>query len=152
MSLIDRVKKSLKKIEEELGENDYPDDNWDDNPGDYYHHEVLESFIFYSKKWILAPFMDDIKKGDFEKIPIDCMLSHYILFSRDNHCYYVNLHNNENGNEYEIYDFDWVGEKEEPEFKEITQTMTAIDCAKFLGERIIESYNIYIEDHFVETV
>jgi len=152
MSLIDRVKKSLEERDENNNQDDDLDDLDDLDDHYYHHHKVLESFMFYSKKWILAPFMNEIKAGDFEKIPIDCMLSHYILFSRENHCYYVNLHNNENGNEYEIYDFDWVGEKEEPEFKEITQTMTAIDCAKFLGERIIESYNIYIEDHFVETV
>jgi hypothetical protein len=88
--------------------------------------------------------MNDIRAGDLEKIPIECMFSHYILFSRELHCYYIGLQNHENGNEFEIYDFDWVGEEEEPEFKEITQTINSQDCAKFLAQRISDGYLIYI--------
>jgi hypothetical protein len=151
MSLLNRVKQSLKEkkivedtIEnlEDVAENVAEDavENTDEFP------DFEESFNFYEKKWVIAPFMNEIRGGDLEKIPIECMFSHYILFSIDFHCYYIGLQNHENGDEFEIYEFDWVGEVEEPEFKEITQTMNAIDCAKFLAQRISEGYLIYIPE------
>ena len=141
MSLLDRVKQSLKEkeAEEEAGSAQVESDD-DENP------DFEESFTFYEKKWVIAPFMNEIRGGDLEKIPIECMFSHYILFSRELHCYYIGLQNHENGDEFEIYEFDWVGEEEEPEFKEITQTINARDCAKFLAQRISEGYLIYIPE------
>jgi len=140
MSLLDRVKQSLKEKEaEETGELE-SDVEEEQNP------DFEESFKFYEKKWVIAPFMNEIRGGDLEKIPIECMFSHYILFSRELLCYYIGLQNHENGDEFEIYEFDWVGEEEEPEFKEITQTINARDCAKFLAERISEGYLIYIPE------
>lgn len=149
MSLLDRVKQSLKqKDSEEDAILEESDANEDEEP------DFEESFTFYEKKWGIAPFMNEIRGGDLEKIPIECMLSHYILFSRDLHCYYIGLQNHENGDEFEIYEFDWVGEEEDPEFKEITQTINAQDCAKFLAQRISEGYLIYIPERleFEETV
>jgi hypothetical protein len=140
MSLLDKVKQSLKKKETEETTEFGSDFEEDENP------DFEESFTFYEKKWVIAPFMNEIRAGDLEKIPIECMFSHYILFSRELHCYYIGLQNHENGDEFEIYEFDWVGEEEEPEFKEITQTINARDCAKFLAERISEGYLIYIPE------
>ena len=125
------------------------DDENEDNIEDIEQEEAPdfeESFNFYEKKWVIAPFMNEIKAGDLEKIPVECMFSHYILFSMEYHCYYIGLQNHENGDEFEIYEFDWVGEAEEPEFKEITQTMNAVDCAKFLAQRISDGYLIYIPE------
>jgi hypothetical protein len=142
MSLLDRVKQSLK-------EKNLEDDENEDNIEDIEQEEAPdfeESFNFYEKKWVIAPFMNEIKAGDLEKIPVECMFSHYILFSMEYHCYYIGLQNHENGDEFEIYEFDWVGEAEEPEFKEITQTMNAVDCAKFLAQRISDGYLIYIPE------
>jgi hypothetical protein len=141
MSLLDRVKQSLKqKDSEEDAVLEESDANEDEEP------DFDEFFTFYEKKWVIAPFINEIRGGDLEKIPIECMLSHYILFSRELHCYYIGLQNHENGDEFEIYEFDWVGEEEEPEFKEITQTINAQDCAKFLAQRIDEGYLIYIPE------
>ena len=142
MSLLDRVKQSLKEkeAEEEADSAQVEPDDDDENP------DFEESFTFYEKKWVIAPFMNEIRAGDLEKIPIECMFSHYILFSRELHCYYIGLQNHENGDEFEIYEFDWVGEEEEPEFKEITQTIDARDCAKFLAQRISDGYLIYIPE------
>jgi len=140
MSLLDKVKQSLKKKETEETTEFGSDFEEDENP------DFEESFTFYEKKWVIAPYMNEIRGGDLEKIPIECMFSHYILFSRELHCYYIGLQNHENGDEFEIYEFDWVGEEEEPEFKEITQTINARDCAKFLAERISEGYLIYIPE------
>ena len=39
-----------------------------------------------------------------------------------------------------------MGEKEDPEFKEVTHTINAQDCAKFLAQRISEGYLIYIPE------
>jgi hypothetical protein len=146
MSLLNRVKESLKKKIEEDEEyvEDTKEDSIEDTIEEMFNFE--ESFNFYDKKWVIAPFMNEIRGGDLEKIPIECMFSHYILFSLDFHCYYIGLQNHENGDEFEIYEFDWVGEVEEPEFKEITQTMNAIDCARFLAQRISEGYLIYIPE------
>jgi hypothetical protein len=158
MSLLERVKQSLKKIEEntkdadDVGNIDNAENAEDmgnienAEDADEEHPDFEESFKFYKKKWVIAPFMSEIRKGDLEKIPIECIFSHYILFSRDLHCYYIGLYNHESGDEFEIYEFDWVGEDEEPEFKEITQTINARDCAKFLAQRISEGYFIYIPE------
>jgi hypothetical protein len=142
MSLLDRVKQSLNQKDEEeesavLVDYDAEDDE---------HPDFEEYFTFYEKKWVIAPFMNEIRAGDLDKIPIECMFSHYILFSRELHCFYIGLQNHENGDEFEIYEFDWVGEEEEPEFKEITQTINARDCAKFLAQRISDGYIIYIPE------
>ena len=142
MSLLKRVKESLKKKIEE--DEEYVEDIVEENIEEIFNFE--ESFNFYDKKWVIAPFMNEIRAGDLEKIPIECMFSHYILFSLDFHCYYIGLQNHENGDEFEIYEFDWVGEVEEPEFKEITQTMNAVDCARFLAQRISDGYLIYIPE------
>ena len=112
MSLLDRVKQSLKQKEEEEESAPLDSDAEEDEYPDF-----EESFTFYKKKWEICPFMNEIRAGDLEKIPIECMFSHYILFSRELHCYYIGLQNHENGNEFGIYDFDWVGEEEEPEFR-----------------------------------
>jgi hypothetical protein len=142
MSLLDRVKQSLKEknLEDDENEDTIEDIEQEEAP------DFEESFNFYEKKWVIAPFMNEIKAGDLEKIPVECMFSHYILFSMEYHCYYIGLQNHENGDEFEIYEFDWVGEAEEPEFKEITQTMNAVDCAKFLAQRISDGYLIYIPE------
>jgi hypothetical protein len=144
MSLLKRVKESLKKkiVEDE----EYVEDGEDESEQLDGVTNFEESFNFYDKKWVIAPFMNEIRAGDLEKIPIECMFSHYILFSTEFHCYYIGLQNHENGDEFEIYEFDWVGEAEEPEFKEITQTMNAVDCAKFLAQRLSEGYLIYIPE------
>jgi hypothetical protein len=139
MSLLSRVKLSLEKKEEEVEEDG-------SESADESHSDFEESFNFYEKKWVIAPFMTDIHKGELEKIPIECMFSHYILFSREYHCYYIGLQNHENGDEFEIYEFDWVGEGEDPEFKEITQTINARECAIFLAQRISDGYLIYIPE------
>jgi len=141
MSLLDRVKQSLKQ--KDLEEDATPIDS-DTDEDDSYDFE--ESFTFYEKKWVITPFMNEIRGGDLEKIPIECMFSHYILFSQELHCYYIGLQNHENGDEFEIYEFDWVGEKEDPEFKEVTHTINAQDCAKFLAQRVSEGYLIYIPE------
>ena len=121
------------------------DDDAEPEAEDYYP-DFEESFTFYEKKWVIAPFMNEIRAGDLEKIPIECMFSHYILFSAELHCFYIALENHESGDEFEIYEFDWVGEVEEPEFKEITHTMNASDCAKNLAQRISDGYLIYIPE------
>ena len=157
MSLLERVKLSLKKIEDDAVEEDAVEDATEDATEDAVedavedaaeetHPDFEESFKFYNKKWVISPFMNDIRGGDLEKIPIECMFSHYILFSQEYHCYYIGLHNHESGDEFEIYEFDWVGEAEEPEFKEITHTINARDCAKFLAQRISDGYLIYIPE------
>ena len=146
MSLLDRVKQSLKKKDAEDAEDAEDVENAEDAEKLEESPDFEESFNFYKKKWVISPFMNEIRGGALEKIPIECMFSHYILFSMDFHCYYIGLQNHENGDEFEIYEFDWVGEEEEPEFNEITQTMNSIDCANFLAQRISEGYLIYIPE------
>jgi len=145
MGLLDKVRKNLKKEDVEIEEENEECECRE------------EFFIFYDKKWVISPFMEEIKKGDVSKIPIECMLTHYIL-KNELDCYYISLMNNETGDEYGIWQFDWHGgemeqdEKLEPEFREISLGMGAVDCAKFLRERLEIGYDIYIEERIeVET-
>ena len=137
MGLIDQVKKSLQAKEQ----IEIKDDNEEKIKEDF--------FVFYDKKWILSPFMEEIKGGDMTRVPIECMLTHYILRS-DNNCIYISLSNNETGDEYGVWEFDWIGwdgeEKIEPEFREVSLGMGAVDCARFLKTRLEIGYDIFIEE------
>lgn len=135
MGLLSKVKESLKK-NEEIGNTDNQEENIKD-----------DFFVFYDKKWTLSPFMEQIREGDMTKVPIECMLTHYIL-RNDNNCFYIALANNETGDEYGIWEFDWIGwdEKIEPEFREVSLGMGVVDCARFLRERLEIGYDIYIEE------
>lgn len=145
MSIFSRAKEAhLKKLEEEKEETQFSSD--DDEPN------VEESFQLYEKKWILAPNMQEISKGELNLIPIECMLTHYIL-KYDFHCLYIALDNHETGDAFEIYEFNWIGvsdehagEKFEPEFTEIESTLSAVETARFLADRIKDGYMIYIEE------
>ncbi len=64
MSLLDRVKQSLKEkeAEEEAGSAQVESDD-DENP------DFEESFTFYEKKWVIAPFMNEIRGGRSRENP-----------------------------------------------------------------------------------
>lgn len=140
MSLLERVRKSLEKK-----------DVNDEIPSEIVEDEI-KSFNFNGIKWILSPFMEDIKKGDFMKIPIECMLTHFIMRNKGN-CYYV-LFDGEA--EYEIYEMDWVGdnftengELVEPEYREVSSGMGAVETANYMREKIVDGYDIFIEERKV---
>ena len=120
MSLLKKVKENLKKREEAQLEDLEEDD-------------TLESFVLAHTKWVIAPNMKEIRDGDMDKVPIECMLIQYIL-KNDDHCFFCGLLDNDTGDCFELYEFDWVGEDEDapPEYREITLSMGAIDAAKFL--------------------
>ena len=115
--------------------------------------------------------MSEIFKERFNLIPIECVLTMYILRCY-NICYYVVLDNSDTGNDFSVYEFEWIGadgerehcasedehsarenvenkekyEEKDPEFIEYAINMTALDAGKFLRERISEGYYIYIQD------
>jgi len=140
MGLLEKVKKSLAKREEEREEENKEDDN-----------EKIDSFLWFDKKWVLSPFMKEISEGELERIPIECMLTHYLLKNGID-CYYISLMDNEGGDEYGVWQFDWLGEEMEGEerfeveFREVSLGMGAVDCARFLSERLEIGYDIYIEE------
>ena len=143
MSLFSRAKESyLKKLEEDNEELSSEEEEI----------KVEELFQLFDKKWILAPHMEEISKGELNMIPIECMLTHYIL-KYDFHCLYIALDNHETGDSFEIHEFNWVGvsdehagEKVEPEFTEIESSLSAVETARFLADRIKDGYMIYIEE------
>lgn len=140
MSLLEKVKKSLQKkdvIDEKISE---------------IVEDEIKSFNFNGIKWVLTPFMEDIKKGEFMKIPIECMLTHFILYNSGNG-YYV-LFDGEA--DYEIYEMDWVGdnftengELVEPEYREVSSGMGAIEFANYMREKLVDGYDIFIEERKV---
>jgi len=143
MSLIAKAKEALKKKSEETEEIVSSDEEVSLNE---------DGFDFYKKKWVLAPHMNEISRGNLQLIPIECLLTHYIL-KYDYHCLYIALDNQETGDDYEIYEFEWVedgenpdGEKNDPEFKEVESSLNAVECSRFLADRIKEGYKIYIPE------
>ncbi len=140
MSLLSKVKESLKKQEEV-----------DETSSEEESNDIEDHFEFYEKKWVLAPHMDEILQGNLELIPVECLFTHYIL-RYEYHCLYIALDDHETGDDFEIYEFDWIGEydnpeeKIEPEFKTVESSLTAIECGKFLADRIKEGYKIYIQE------
>ena len=102
MSLLKKIKENLSKREEE-DEKEYEDEE------DFVEiPTMLPSFTFYGHNWVVAPFMTEIFEGRFDLIPVECVLTMYILRCY-NICYYVVLDNNDTGNDFSVYEFEWIG-------------------------------------------
>lgn len=156
MSLLKKIKENISKREEDVEVNEDEEDLVE-------IPSMLPSFTFYGHNWVVAPFMSEIFKGRFDLIPIECVLTMYILRCY-NICYYVVLDNSDTGNDFSIYEFEWIGadgerimeiehgekkekqEEKDPEFIEYATNMTALDAGKFLRDRISEGYYIYIQE------
>jgi hypothetical protein len=153
--------KEIKKriTERNSDKNDEVISDLEESDEEFSNTFVVSDFKFYGNEWVIAPFMDDILKKRFDLIPIECILTMYILRS-GNISYYVVLENKNSGDDFSIYEFEWIGadgertydesttEKQEdrdPEFIEYATNMTAIDSSKFLTEKISEGYYIYIQ-------
>ena len=171
MSLLKKIKENISKREEEaeeVNEENEDEEEFVEIP------TMLPSFIFYGHNWLVAPFMSEIVKGRFDLIPVECVLTMYILRCY-NICYYVVLDNSETGDDFSVYEFEWIGadgerahsasehgehehiahenyankekqEEKDPEFIEYATNMTALDAGKFLRDRISEGYYIYIQE------
>ena len=169
MSLLKKIKENISKREEEDVINEEEED-FVEIP------TMLPSFTFYGHNWVVAPFMTEIFEGRFDLIPVECVLTMYILRCY-NICYYVVLDNSQTGDDFSVYEFEWIGadgerthcvsehcshehgshehgehghkekqEEKDPEFVEYATNMTALDAGKFLRERIGEGYYIYIQE------
>jgi len=146
MSIFEKAKEALRlrKLKEESQEDDNEQED----------EEFERELLFYDKEWTIAPHMEEILNGNYSLIPIECMLTHYLLKHHTMHTYYIALDNHESGDEFEVYEFNWVdnpsnkdnGEEEhyEPEFS-LFGNVNSVDAAKFLVERVEEGYVIYIE-------
>ena len=167
MSLLKKIKENISKREDEAEEVSHDEEDFVDIP------TMLPSFTFYGHNWLVAPFMSEIFKGRFDLIPVECVLTMYILRCY-NICYYVILDNSQTGDDFSVYEFEWIGadgerahsvsehgshehgehghgekqEDKDPEFVEYATNMTALDAGKFLRERISEGYYIYIQERF----
>ena len=169
MSLLKKIKENISKREEEVEVGDEEKDDFVEIP------TMLPSFTFYGHNWVVAPFMSHIFEGRFDLIPVECVLTMYIL-RYYNICYYVVLDNSETGDDFSIYEFEWIGadgerahsvsehgesmmeieygehknseklEDKDPEFVEYATNMTALDAGKFLRDKISEGYYIYIQE------
>ena len=170
MSILKKIKETLSKREEEMINEEEEEDNFVEIP------TMLPSFTFYGHNWVVAPFMNEIFKGRFDLIPVECVLTMYILRCY-NICYYVVLDNSETGDDFSVYEFEWIGgdgerthgvlehcershsvsehgehghskkqEEKDPEFVEYATNMTALDAGKFLRDKIGEGYYIYIQE------
>lgn len=168
MSLLKKIKENISKREED-GQviNNEEEEDFVEIP------TMLPSFTFYGHNWVVAPFMSHIFEGRFELIPVECVLTMYILRCY-NICYYVVLDNSETGDDFSVYEFEWIGadgerthgvsehcshehgehghndkqEDKDPEFVEYATNMTALDAGKFLRDKIGEGYYIYIQERF----
>jgi hypothetical protein len=177
MSLLQKIKENISKRNKDEDEDDVEVES--ENGGEEEFIDIpsmLPSFTFYGHNWLVAPFMNEIFKGRFELIPIECVLTMYILRCY-NICYYIVLDNSDTGDDFSIYEFEWIGadgervlctrehgsssnehgesvhsekkenqEEKDPEFIEYATNMTALDAGKFLRERISEGYYIYIQE------
>lgn len=103
MSLLKKIKENISKREEEAEEiKEEAEEDFVEIP------TMLPSFTFYGHNWVVAPFMNEIFKGSFELIPVECVLTMYILRCY-NICYYVVLDNSETGDDFSVYEFEWIG-------------------------------------------
>ena len=101
MSLLKKIKENISKREEEEVINEEEED-FVEIP------TMLPSFTFYGHNWVVAPFMSHIFEGRFDLIPVECVLTMYILRCY-NICYYVVLDNSQTGDDFSVYEFEWIG-------------------------------------------
>jgi len=103
MSLLKKIKENISNREEEAEViNNKEEDDFVEIP------TMLPSFTFYGHNWVVAPFMSHIFEGRFDLIPVECVLTMYILRCY-NICYYVVLDNSETGDDFSVYEFEWIG-------------------------------------------
>jgi hypothetical protein len=102
MSLLKKIKENISKREEEAEEVSHDEDDFVEIP------TMLPCFTFYGHNWVVAPFMSHIFEGRFDLIPVECVLTMYIL-RYYNICYYVVLDNSETGDDFSVYEFEWIG-------------------------------------------
>lgn len=102
MSLLKKIKENISKREEDGKVINMEEEDFVEIP------TMLPSFTFYGHNWVVAPFMNEIFNGRFELIPVECVLTMYIL-RYYNICYYVVLDNSETGNDFSVYEFEWIG-------------------------------------------
>ena len=102
MSLLKKIKENISKREEEIINEEEEEEDFVEIP------TMLPSFTFYGHNWVVAPFMSEIFKGRFDLIPVECVLTMYILRCY-NICYYVVLDNSETGDDFSVYEFEWIG-------------------------------------------
>ena len=102
MSLLKKIKENISKREDEDTDVYEEEEDFVEIP------TMLPSFTFYGHNWVVAPFMNEIFKGSFELIPVECVLTMYILRCY-NICYYVVLDNSETGDDFSVYEFEWIG-------------------------------------------
>lgn len=157
MSLLERTKAALqKKSEEEPSDkkNILEPTEEEEESSSEDEMEFEKEFDFMNKKWVLAPHMEEISNGQLNLIPVECLFTHYIL-KYGFHCLYIALDDHESGDDFEVYEFDWMEdfdfngdthEKWEPDFKVVESSLTASECGRFLADRIKEGYRIYIEE------
>jgi hypothetical protein len=100
MRLLKKINENISKREED-DEKEYEDD-FVEIP------TMLPSFTFYGHNWVVSPFMSHIFKGRFDLIPVECVLTMYIL-RYYNICYYVVLDNSDTGDDFSVYEFEWIG-------------------------------------------
>ena len=105
MSLLKKIKENISKRGEEVEEVDEVDEVEEDFVE---ISSMLPNFTFYCHNWVVAPFMSEIFKGRFDLIPVECVLTMYILRCY-NICYYVVLDNSDTGNDFSVYEFEWIG-------------------------------------------
>ena len=161
MSLLKKIKENISNRQDEAKViNEEEEEDFIEIP------TMLPSFKFYGHNWVVAPFMNEIFEGRLELIPVECVLTMYILRCY-NICYYVILDNSETGDDFSVYEFEWIGgdgerthgvlehgehghsekqEDKDPEFVEYATNMTALDAGKFLRDKIGEGYYIYIQE------
>ena len=102
MSLLKKIKENISKREEDEEVIREEEEDFVEIP------TMLPSFTFYGHNWVVAPFMSQIFEGRFDLIPVECVLTMYILRCY-NICYYVVLDNSETGDDFSIYEFEWIG-------------------------------------------
>jgi hypothetical protein len=102
MSLLKKIKKNISKQEEDGEVINMEEEDFVEIP------TMLPNFTFYGHNWVVAPFMTEIFEGRFDLIPVECVLTMYILRCY-NICYYVILDNSQTGDDFSVYEFEWIG-------------------------------------------
>jgi len=106
-------------------------------------YSMQQEITVHNKKFYLAPHMGYIFQGNFNYLPIQCLLSQYFLV-KDNNAFYVSVIDPNTADTFEIYEMDL--NNQEGEELVVENEIRGSQYTEFLRQKILkENYAIYIE-------
>jgi len=97
--------------------------------------------IFNDVEFQLCKTMDELKRGEFKYLPIQCLLDRYLLI-KENEGYYVHVVDPKIGDSFEVYKINLYSEDD---YELVDKNLSGQLYLEFLRRKIvIEGYELFL--------